>query len=854
MALDLIKKNERHRSTTVWQWAALAFLFLTCCMTRLYDLGWKSIMHDEALFVYYTHFQLYKEWTYQYLPILHGPAMLQLQAMIFHLFGSTDFTMRLGCALLGIGGFYWIYQLRHWLGRVGTWSALTFYTLSPGITFYQRFYRNDALYLFTSLWIVTSFAYWWKDRKPAWLASAVIACTVLFTNKESSLFVYFSVITFFVILVIHDLSSGLLSGQLRVKKIQKSTSHLPNPFFLTIILGGFIVLCLTQIFEGIKYDDDVVRALGHNWVLKDVKTIPVLLGWTELDSTSAPDAGGMASSGVWKLFYGGLFFGLLAVFSLFRLSVKYNLGQTGFLSRFWDKAYASRWHLLGAVSAGIVIYLGVFTSLFTKDIGFFEIYADTWSYWGGQHEWGRIGGPFHQHLLNMLIYELPVVLIVGLCWFFGLFQVRTTRATAIAFFLMLLAVGGFHHLIFSGIEVMPGAKGTYIALSVNWLKYIFLGLFFVGGTILIFPKSGKVLVPVSFVSLVLYSFIYLHTTHWGQVIRESIYRDGVPIKMSNRHVSLWDFMEIQFNFDGGTSLAIVLILIFFATIYTWISLEKGQRFHAFLIWWTVTATGAASYAREAVPQVGIHAMLPLGLLAASYLNQYFKTIQRPTWRTACVCVLGFFALWTAKTSFNLNFRNSDDVRERLVYGAVPHCLVDHCQFVEKYHAIAPVRVKGKTLDWVAHNNHPTWEKQVRVGVSSGAVTWPVRWYLRDIDWIEEPKPDNFVTKNYEFLFVEENELSTPQLKETYLTFTGSTIRFYQPKSLDSDRLIGIWKMMIPGHYLDGTPQAGEAWNAKAEWKKIWRYMMLRETFDGGIPGSGNVSGTQYVFCVRKDLY
>ena len=112
----------------------------------------------------------------------------------------------------------------------------------------------------------------------------------------------------------------------------------------------------------------------------------------------------------------------------------------------------------------------------------------------------------------MLIYELPIVLIVGGGWLYGLFKVKTTRATAIAFFLMLLAVGGFHHLIFSCIEVMPGAKGSYIPIGVNWLKHIFFGLFLVGGCILVFPKSGKVLVPASFISLVLYSFVYLQPT------------------------------------------------------------------------------------------------------------------------------------------------------------------------------------------------------------------------------------------------------------------------------------------------------------------------------------------------------
>ncbi|MEO8376629.1 MAG: hypothetical protein ABI579_03075, partial [Candidatus Sumerlaeota bacterium] len=117
------------RTNRVWIVASFFFLFAICMMTRLYDLGWKAIMHDETLFVYYTYFQLFDKWDYTYLPILHGPTMMELQALIFHLFGASDYTLRLGVALLGVGGFFWVYALRPWLGTIGTWVALAFYAL-----------------------------------------------------------------------------------------------------------------------------------------------------------------------------------------------------------------------------------------------------------------------------------------------------------------------------------------------------------------------------------------------------------------------------------------------------------------------------------------------------------------------------------------------------------------------------------------------------------------------------------------------------------------------------------------------------------------------------------------------------
>lgn len=846
-----LEKDQAERSRQVWQIAALGALFFVCCLTRLLDLGWKAIMHDEALFVYYTEFQLYKGWDYNYLPILHGPAMLQVQALIFHLFGSTTYTMRLGCALLGIAGFFWIHRLKPWLGTAGMWVALIFYTLSPGITYYQRFFRNDALYLFTSLWIVTSFAWWWRSRKPAWIASALLGCVVLFTNKESSLFLYFSLFSFFIILVLHDLVSWIFRGSDKdtIESAQR-IPRVPNPFWPTLVIGLFLVLAITQIFEGLTYiqengkDDSVVRAIGHDWILKDVRSIPLVFGWTE-----GLEDGGIQTAKFWRLFYGSLFTGLFILFGILGYLIRKRIGAREFLGSFWVRVYTARFHIAGALGLGLLIYLWVFTTGFKYPTGVFEIYRKTWSYWGGQHEWGRIGGPFHQHMLNMLVYELPSVLIVGGTWLFGLFCMRPSRSLSFALFLIIIAFAGFHQLIF---QYSDGAGNP---INVPYLKNMILALAVVGGTTIAAPAAARILLPASFAGLLIYSISFLNSAAWKEVLRERLYKNGEPVELANRHVDLNQFMEIQFNFDGGTSLAIVLVLIFFATIYAWWELEQGRRFRAFLIWWTVTATGAASYAREAVPQVGIHAMLPLILLSASYIGPALERMRGGR-RAFLIAGIAVLALWNLKATTMLNFYYADDPRERMVYGPSPQDLAQHCQFVLDYHDIASIQVDpGGTALWYTRNNDPAKWKDVHVGVSSDPTVWAVRWYLRNVDWRESKNPQEFVDQNYEFMFITEGDLrKTPQIGERYHTFVGSAIRFWQPARFTPSGILNIWKEWIPGHYLDGSPQAGEAYRAKQEWRKLRRYVLLRETFDGGREGSGNVSGTQYVFCVRKDLY
>ncbi len=851
-------EGSRCRTVEVWRAASFLFLLLVCCMTRLYNLGWKAIMHDETLFVYYTYFQLFDGLDYHYLPILHGPTMMQLQAIVFHLFGASDYTMRLGVALLGVGGFFWVWALRPWLGQFGTWVALAFYALSPGITCFQRFYHMDSLYLFNALWIIASLAHWWRSRKPWWLVSAMAGSALLFSTKASSVFVFFSLFTFLLLLLLSDYLGWLLKGRDHARlEFERPGAPFPNPFLLTLLVGGFVVLVLTQVFEGIKYDGDVVDAIGHDWVLRDVRSIPLALGWEKLTPETAPDAGIAASPLLWRVFYGGLFGGLLLLFSAMRFCANRHIGFREFPLALWSRVHSARWHLVGVAGLGLFVYMFIFTTGLRFPLGPFETFSNTWSYWGGQHEWGRIGGPFHQHLLNLVVYEMPSVLTILAAWIGGLFCLRWSRFMAVSFFLIIEAVAGFHKLIFSGLQQLPSDAAVPIPLEIPILKHFVIGGALLGLVTLAFPKSGRVLCPLALGAAIVYAVTVFGSDAWGEALRTIVYRDDTAIMLKGRPVSLAEFMEIQFNFDGGSSIALVVVLVFFATVYTWKSLERGERFHAFLVWWLVTAAGAASYAREAVPQVGIHVMMPAILLAASHLNRLHGRLEAPQRRLVLYAALGVFLLWNAKASFNLNFRNADDVRERMVYGHTPQQVRQQARFIQEYRRIAPVRMEqGKIISWIVQNNQPTKEKQLRVGIQSDQVIWQLRWYLRNTEWVEEKDLSKLIEDNYEFIFAKDDEDKlNPQLAEKYHLFRSCAIRFWLPRPLESERLLNAWKLMIPGHYLDNTPQAGPAWDAKQEWRKVWRYLLLRETFDGGsATGGGTISSSQYIFCVRKDLY
>lgn len=849
-------KNEFHDDPFCRGYRVLIFfgLLAFCAFIRLWDLGKKSMMHDELLFTFWTHRELFLEWKYLYEPILHGPLMLHIQNICFHLFGVSDYTVRLGVAFLGIGSFLWIWKLRYWLGEWGTWFALAFFTLSPGIAFFNRFFHQDALYLFCTLWIVASLANWWRTRDGRWAASALIAITALFTNKASAVFVYFSVFTFFLLVVIHDISAWLLEG-----KHRKLTGHLvpvpsaPRVGWFVFFVGGFVILALTQIFEGLRYEAFVTNLLGHDWVLRDVRSIPVLLGWRTIDPVMAPDAGIAASRQFWVMFYFGLIFGLIAVGGVARFAIEKRLGHREFPSKFWALVHENRWYLIGGLAFSIAFYLAIYTTFFKHKIGFFDIYARTWAYWGGQHEIGRIAGPFHQHMLNMVIYETPAVLIILGAWFIGLFRrgAEWTRTTGVAFIMMIVAFAAFHKLIFSG-TTFEAIGPDY---QVKWLKHLVLGGLVVGIVTIILPRSGRTLLPVSFVAMVAYSIAFLNSNNWSRALNSVILKDGENVQMMKRNVTLAEYIEVQFNFDGGWTILIVLMLIFFATIYTWRALDRGERFHGFLVWWTVTMIGSASYAREAVPQVGIHAMLPAILLSASYFDHFMRRTPDGMARRTAFFVVGFFVLWNMKSNFNMNFHQADDPRERMAYGPSNPDVKNHFDFIRAYERIASLRSENGRLTFTSHyNNRGKW-KDVKIHMKPlDQVTWPAKWYLRDIEYKEGGDLQRSIDEGYHFLFIAIDDKDKLTGLENYNIARGRGTTFWTPNVISPASLGGIWKEWIPGHYLDGSPQAGPAWQSKQDWRTVWRYMILRETFEGTNRPVPSVSSFDYYFLYRKDLF
>jgi uncharacterized protein (TIGR03663 family) len=769
------------------QWTLFGLLAAVCVFSRLYELGFKALMHDESLFVYYTQYQLYRGWTYNYMPILHGPLMLQIQAVIFHVFGNSDFTMRLGCALLGIAGFFVIWGLRPWFGEGGMWVALVFYTLSTGVTFYQRFFRNDALFMFLSLGIIYCACRWYRTGSRRWLVALVTAITLMFCNKENCVIFYFSGLTFFLFWVVQDTVQRFLQPRSSASAAAAPVAcktPVPNVFWLNVALWIFIVLCITRIFEGIRFDADVVRAVNHDWALKDVRSLKLVLGLM-------PEAAAGADAAVrplverpnfWRAFYFGGFVVTLVLLFVVKIFAEEGYGHKQALTRFWNGIGPHKWWLLAGLALCLFLYMGIFTTWYTHPRGPFKIYKDTFGYWAGQHAWHRIRGAFHYYWIMLLIYELPAVLLVVGGWFYAMKREHLGRTLG----LPLLAVATLAALVYFN--------------SPGWEKWM---------TSPVVNEAGKQLYPS------------------GKAL-----------------------LDKTLKLDSGFHLYMIFVLSFFCVTLTWKALRRGEIFHAWLIWWAVTSIGGYSYAGEKVPWVGTHMFLPFILLAASYTGKFWKQAFVRRHAVLFGVLFGIFALWNGKAMVNACFRHSDDVRERIVYGHTSQDIRNHAIAIVNYWKRASIR-----LDWQRNHNDMQKLKDIRVLVkATDAAIWPMRWYLRDIEWTEYDDPAKANDK-YAFVFLDANDLDKyPNIKEGYTIYRGRGRCFWQPRLPHWQRIIDIWLNLIPRQYLDGqNPQATRAKDAVSEWKKFKDYLLLRKTYEYPNAPFPSVSSVDYFFCVRKDI-
>ena len=217
----------------------LAVVILALVM-RLWELGGRTMHYDEAIHLHFA-WRLAESsggflgwpWVfgtdYIHSPWMHGPFQIEFTALIFRIFGDTDFTARLGYVFFGTALVAVPYFFRDYLGRSGAFLAAVMLTLSPTLLYFSRFGRNDIIMAFFAASLLVLM---WRyvnegHRRYLYLASAILA--FMFATKETAYLVVavFGLLLFF--LSISDLVPWAL-GRIKLSQVGP-----PTGFFLLLV-------------------------------------------------------------------------------------------------------------------------------------------------------------------------------------------------------------------------------------------------------------------------------------------------------------------------------------------------------------------------------------------------------------------------------------------------------------------------------------------------------------------------------------------------------------------------------------------------------------------------------------------
>src|SRR5919201_264260 len=160
-----------------------ASIILFTIITRFWDLGSRAYNHDESLHTLYSWY-LYQGRGYTHDPMMHGPFQFHLNALLFFLFGDTDYSGRILPAIFGVLAVSIPLFMRRWLGRVGALLCAAFIAIAPDIMYYSRFARNDIYHAVWSLLAIIGLFGFISTRQGRYFILGAAAVSLMWATKE----------------------------------------------------------------------------------------------------------------------------------------------------------------------------------------------------------------------------------------------------------------------------------------------------------------------------------------------------------------------------------------------------------------------------------------------------------------------------------------------------------------------------------------------------------------------------------------------------------------------------------------------------------------------------------------------
>ncbi len=422
-----------------WEKIAWITLLVVALLLRLYDVGARTMSHDESLHTTYSH-HLYSGVGFRHDPLMHGPLLFHLTAASYFLFGPSDFSARLPVVLLGVGIVWLLWLTRRWLGKTGAFLAAAMMAFSPTLLFHSRYIRHDIYAIFFIL-AVAIFAFQYIDRgDKKWMYLMAGALGLSFTTKEVAFISAVILASFFVVWAIGRLLTqewersrfkipfvalSAVGGLLAVYAMYETMTAPVGEIVVSARLGGLpmwplFLVGLALVLVGLYllwrgYGSDRLRSQRDIEVMVWVLTLsaPLFSAFPIKLFGGNPQSITISSSMLTsQTIQGGvIFLAMLVIFS-----------AIGFVF--------SRERFLIGLGMFYGLMLVFFTTFFTNGNGIATGLVGSVGYWLGQQEVARGSQPWFYYFLLVPLYEfLPLLLAILGAFGLAISEFRRRRKT-----------------------------------------------------------------------------------------------------------------------------------------------------------------------------------------------------------------------------------------------------------------------------------------------------------------------------------------------------------------------------------------------------------------------------------------
>jgi uncharacterized protein (TIGR03663 family) len=363
--------------------ALYAVLLATAALTRFWDLGSRTLHHDESLHAYFS-WLLATGQNYAHDPLMHGPFLFHFNALIYALLGASDASSRYSAALFGVILVALPILLRgeRHLGRWGALTASFLFLISPALLYQSRYIRHDIFTVVGTLFLFIAIVRYIERPARGWLVAIGATLGFLLTNHE----IVFGVAAIFLGVI----AGALLWGRLR-------------PLIPLLIVAGAAAIALVALLP-----TAIARPLPH--IPWNSPTRDEQFAFYQ-DLFTHPATIALALLAVVTLAAAGLI--LRRRRDPERIAEGWAaaiLGNEppGTVAAAVRAAWLDTTGLSWATVAGLLIFAVLFTTLFTNLYGLASgtIATDgTLLYWLGQHDYQRGEQPWFYYLLLFPQYE-----------------------------------------------------------------------------------------------------------------------------------------------------------------------------------------------------------------------------------------------------------------------------------------------------------------------------------------------------------------------------------------------------------------------------------------------------------------